>query len=290
MKFNKIFIEVTNACGLSCSFCTPQKLPKNIINTENFSTICQKITSHTHLCALHILGDPLTLDNLLDYLNIATAHNIKLDITTSGFYLNPTNITLLLKHPSIHQINISLTSVLYQKNYQNLKQYLENVFLLCSKHQILKSQKFINLRLWNLDKNFNPPSINQPIYQLLTQYFNTPLKIPKTRLSYKIHLIQQPFFEWPNIDSTNSYTQGFCYGGSKQLGILNNGDIVPCCFDTKGEIKLGNIFKQSLEEIYNTQRYKMLLKNFQKGVLAEELCKHCSYPLYLSNARNVESL
>ncbi len=257
------------------------------MNLADFDRICAEISPFTHLCALHILGDPLTLDNLDSYLKIAISHNLKIDITTSGFYCNNEKTNLLLQSPCIHQINISLTSALYQKRQTNLEFYLKPIFTLLSQHQQSKNEKFINLRLWNLTKYFTPPPQNTTIYKALQEFFKTPITTPRTRLAYKIHLLEQPFFEWVNLDSKPITQQRFCYGGSKQLGILCNGDVVPCCFDTKGEIKLGNLLTDSMATILENPRLKRLVAGFKEGIALENLCCHCNYPSYLATLNHL---
>lgn len=261
---------------------------------EAFETLTLKISPHTKLVALHLLGDPLSLPNLQDYLQIAQKSNLKLEITTSGFYLAK-QIPLLLETPCIHQINISLASLLYQtkklknpsnaaflpKDCENLEEYLDNIFKLCHLHQQTKSEKFINLRLWNLNPDFSMPKQNQALLDRLTQYFHTPINPPKTRLAYKIHLLMQPFFSWVNLKSPLFNQPLFCYGASKQLGILCQGEVVPCCFDTQGVIRLGNIFSNSLNDILSNPRTKALLQGFKNHQYTEELCRHCTYPAFI---------
>ena len=276
MRFEKVFVEITNFCGLNCTFCTPPKDSKDIMPLKLFDRIVKEIQPYTKLCALHILGDPLTLDNLQEYLDCA--QNLKIEITTSGFYLNPQNTALLLNHPNIHQINFSLTSALYQKKQVDLDSYLAPILDFCATHRRLKSEKFINLRLWNLNQNLSAPSKNAKLYQILQDFFCLDRITPtKTRLAYKIHLIGAPFFEWANTDAPPQHNSGFCYGASKQLGILCNGIVVPCCFDTKGAINLGNIRTQNLQEILHTPRIQALIEGFKQGKRIESLCQNCSY-------------
>ena len=241
-----------------------------------FSKIAREIQPYTKLCALHILGDPLTLHNLKDYLDLT--QNLKIEITTSGFYLTQKNAALLLNHPNIHQINFSLTSALYQKNKVNLDSYLAPILDFCATHQRIQSEKFINLRLWNLNATLSAPSKNIEIYQALQDFFRLDLITPtKTRLAYKIHLIGAPIFQWEDEKAPQKHKEGFCYGASKQLGILCNGVVVPCCFDTKGAIHLGNLNSQSLNEILHTPRIKSLIIGFKEGKRIESLCQSCSY-------------
>ena len=70
---------------------------------------------------------------------------------------------------------------------------------------------------------------------------------------------------------------GTCKGGKKQLAILVDGTIVPCCLDNEGIINLGNIFENSIQDILNTTRYKELINGFNNNKLNEELCKKCGY-------------
>ncbi|MBX7490248.1 radical SAM/SPASM domain-containing protein [Helicobacter turcicus] len=290
-EFEKIFVEITNFCGLHCSFCTPKKEAKKIMPLELFNKISQEISPYTKLCSLHILGDPLSINNLKDYLD--SAKDLKLDITTSGFFLNPQNIALLLEYPNVHQINISLTSILYQKQPMLLESYLQKVLELCQKHQAKQSEKFINLRLWNLNSNFKAPKCNATIYETLQKHFNLSSISPlKTRLSYKIHLIGAPFFEWVDTENTIKHTRGFCYGASKQLGILCDGRVVPCCFDTKGEITLGDIKTQNFREILESKRRIDLINGFKNNARIESLCQACKYPNSLKskdlNQKNIK--
>ena len=59
------------------------------------------------------------------------------------------------------------------------------------------------------------------------------------------------------------------------IGILVDGTIVPCCLDSKGIIKLGNIFKDELKYIIQSERYIRMLNGFKNNKKIEELCKKC---------------
>lgn len=256
-----------------------------------FSKVAQEISPHTKLCALHILGDPLSVESLKDYLDIAEKFQLKIDLTTSGFYCDEENSNLLLHHSSIHQINLSLTSALYQNKPISLDSYLTPIFNLCSKHQQLKSEKFINLRLWNLNQDSSAPSKNTALYQRLEKFFNLDSIIPtQTRLAYKIHLKGAPFFQWIHPEKMQTKLQnhyGFCYGASKQLGVLCNGIVVPCCFDVEGKINLGNLSTQNLQKILSSPRTKALIEGFKKHQCVETLCQICTYKNHLKRQNSI---
>ncbi len=238
-----------------------------------FKRIAKEIAPHTKLCALHILGDPLRVEGLRDYLD--SAGGLRIELTTSGFFLSAKQSDLLLSHPNIYQINFSLTSALYQKQPIILESYLNPILEFCATHQHLKSEKFVNLRLWNLNKDISFPAKNAEIYKKLKDFFAIPAINPQqTRLAYKIHLRGANFFQWPK-ESAQKHS-GFCYGASKQLGILCNGIVVPCCFDPKGSIMLGDISTQNLTEILNAPRTRSLIQGFKEGMRTEAYCQNCS--------------
>ena len=70
---------------------------------------------------------------------------------------------------------------------------------------------------------------------------------------------------------------GTCYGLRRQLGILVDGTVVPCCLDQDGIINLGNIFNEDLENIVSSDRAKEIVTNFRNNKLKEDLCKRCGY-------------
>jgi radical SAM protein with 4Fe4S-binding SPASM domain len=70
---------------------------------------------------------------------------------------------------------------------------------------------------------------------------------------------------------------GKCFGLRNQIAILVNGDVVPCCLDHEGDIKLGNIFYDDLDEIINKERCKSIINGFQSHKLVEPLCKRCGF-------------
>lgn len=174
-KFHKVYIEITNICGLKCSFCPTKDTQNQTMDINLFNNICKQVKYYTKDIALHIFGDPLVLSNLNQYLDVALEHNLRVHITTTGYFLNNFNLNLFL-HKSIKQINFSLNS--YNKNNMNisLDEYLEPMFKLCDIKLKNKIHNFINFRLWNID-NSDDKEFNQEIFNKLSNKFNIKLEI-----------------------------------------------------------------------------------------------------------------
>lgn len=279
MKFHKIYIELTNICGLECTFCPTKMAKPSTIDLNLFDTLLVQVKNYTNIITFHIFGDPLSLSNLKEYLDIVHKHTLKVEITTTGYFLKKFNLELFL-HPAIRQINFSLNS--YNKNEMKmtLEEYLEPMFHLCNLKLEKKIHNFINFRLWNLDATKSENSFNQDIFALLEQHFHLPLNDvdyqKSIRLENQILLDFDDYFEWPSLNS-NHFSHGFCYGLSSHIGILSNGTVIPCCLDGFGIIDLGNIFYEQLDEILQKEKTLSIINNFKKNIAIEPLCQKCSF-------------
>jgi len=283
LRFHRIYVELSNICGLKCSFCPSRTLQSCVMDLEMFDSIISQAKHYTEEIACHVMGDPLTLSNLSKYLDIIDKYNLKSIITTSGFFI-PNHTYDTLFHPSTKQINISLNS--YNKNETNLSfdKYITPIINLCKAKLSKNPDIFINLRLWNLDSDMSEKEYNSLILKRLSKEFDIGLDIdefyaakPKTiRLDYKVLLHFDEYFQWPTL-SNPVYGDGRCLGLKSHIGILCNGDVVPCCLDDKGIITLGDIKTQSLDEILNSKRAVDIKRGFENSKAVEELCQRCSY-------------
>ena len=279
MKFNKVYIELTNICGLTCSFCPTKNLPSKTMSLEFFENILLQLKPYTKEIVYHIFGDPLTLSNLEDYLDISSKHNFKVTITTTGYYLDKFNTNLFL-HKAIKQVNFSLNS--YNKNdmKKTLPEYLKPMFKICNLKLENKVHNFINFRLWNIDKYNSEKDFNTNILSHLEKQFNINLNsinnIDAIRLENQIKLHFDEYFQWPNL-SSNHQSEGYCQGLNSHFGILSSGVVIPCCLDSQGVINLGDLHNSSLHNILSSTRAQNMIIGFKNQEAREELCKKCSY-------------
>jgi len=283
MKFYRIYIEITNVCGLSCSFCPTKALPSKEMDLDFFEYIVSQAKAYTNEIACHVVGDPLTQSNLKDYLDIIHKYGLKAMLTSSGYFLKKHSYETLF-HPCVKQINISLNS--FNKNDTSLtfEQYITPVLSLCKAKLEREEELFINLRVWNLDEEMSEGAFNETLFENLSFAFNTALDLntiydqrPKSiRLASKILVHFDNYFEWPSLKNKN-YGHGTCQGLQSHIAILASGKVVPCCLDCDGIIELGDLHEQSLNEILRSDRAVKMIDGFKEGQAVEELCQKCSY-------------
>lgn len=283
MKFYRIYIELTNVCGLSCSFCPTKELPSKEMDLDFFESIVMQAKAYTNEIACHVVGDPLTQSNLHAYLDILHKHGLKAMLTTSGYFLKKHSYDTLF-HPCVKQINISLNS--FNKNDTSLtfEQYINPVLALCEAKLERKEELFINLRVWNLDEMMSERTFNETLFEKLSSTFDTKLSLnsiykerPKSiRLAYKVLVHFDNYFEWPSLNN-KVYGDGTCQGLQSHVAILASGKVVPCCLDCDGIIELGDLHKDTLDEVLTSKRAVNMLEGFKEGKATEELCQKCSY-------------
>ena len=56
-----------------------------------------------------------------------------------------------------------------------------------------------------------------------------------------------------------------------------DGTVVPCCLDHEGDIPLGNLFEQELNEIMSTEKARSIFNGFSQRQATEPLCRRCGY-------------
>lgn len=266
MKLKKIYLEITNTCNLNCSFCIKNQRKPHTLTIKEYHYIINKIKPYTKELYLHVLGEPLLHKDINYFIEYAHNNNLKVNITTNGYLINN-----LSNDTKLSKLNISLHS--YQEKYNiSLNEYLDKIF---NKVDYISKSTYITLRIWIKDKN-TPKIINY-----LNNRYNSNIKEITNSQKIKIapNILIDTFHEfiWPDL-SNNYYNElGTCKGLIDHLGILSNGTIIPCCLDSRGEICLGNIYENSIPEIYEKKLVQDMIKGFKNNKKCQELCRHCHF-------------
>ena len=270
-RFKKIYIEITNNCNLNCSFCSKTSREKKNMTLEEFKVILEKIKDYTNYIYLHVKGEPLLHPNIIEFIKEADKYNLKVNLTTNGTLFKDKSIELG-KCTNLNKINFSLHS---ENNKEN---YLEDIF---DNIKNLSTNTTVIYRLWTL-KNNKLDEKSTKIVERIKEYYNlsteTVDKIKNEnniKINPQIYVDKDNEFIWPTVNNHKSC--GYCYALKTHIGILSNGTVVPCCLDAEGIINLGNIYKQNLDEIINSDRFKKLQKSFQDRKPIEELCASCTF-------------
>ena len=180
---------------------------------------------------------------------------------------------MLLSAPGLHKVNISLHAFEANDLAVPFEEYLRGCFAF---GQAAEGQKLVSYRLWN---NGGQDTKNGEILDMMQKFFPGEWVRERkgTRVGNRIYLEYGDKFDWPDLTADDGGDRVFCYGLRDQIGVLVDGTVVPCCLDHEGDIALGNLFIQPLEEILDSPRAKAIYDGFSNSKAAEELCRKCGY-------------
>lgn len=271
-RFSKVYLEISNLCNLSCTFCPGTKRQKNALTEEEFSRLLPKLRPFTDFLYFHLMGEPLLHPKLDRFLELAGEAGFKVILTTNGTLLGNRQ-EMLLRSPALHKVNISLHA--FEANDLSIpfSDYLRQCF---AYGKAAQGQKLTVFRLWN---NGGADQRNKEILAAMKQFFPEPWKVePRgTRIGERVYLEYGDKFDWPDLTAADGGENVFCYGLRDQIGVLCDGTVVPCCLDHEGDITLGNLFSEELSDILEAPRAKAIYKGFQNRRACEELCRKCGY-------------
>lgn len=242
------------------------------MSVEQFDLVTDRLRGHTDYLYFHLMGEPLLHPELKTLLRLAGEKGFRVMITTNGTLL-PERGACLLAASAVHKVNLSLQSFEANPGGQ-LEAYLAG----CIDFAAEAARKGIlcEFRLWNrggLD------SLNPKIREALEAQFPQPWGKSRNgwKLAERIWLDPGDRFDWPDLTAQDRGEPCFCYGLRDQIGVLCDGTVVPCCLDHEGDIPLGNLLRQDLDEILASPRVRAIYEGFSRRRAVEELCRRCGY-------------
>ena len=271
LMITRCYLEITNSCNLDCVFCPKTDRQKHRLTAEEFDTLTDRLAGQVKFLYFHLMGEPFLHPLLPQFITRARQKGMIPVLTTNGTLL-ARRMDLLDTLP--HKIQISLHS--HEGNEQNrLDEYLDEVMHFSQ--EAARRGCIVVLRLWN-EGGHN--RLNETILQRIASYQPESwiTRPDGWKLTDNLFIEQDRQFEWPDLDRA-AYTEPdvFCYALRNQIGILVDGTVVPCCLDHAGDVPLGNLFNQSLEDILASPRSQALCEGFTRHQAVEPLCQRCGY-------------
>ncbi len=299
-KYRKIYIEITNKCNLNCSFCPKTKRAGRTMSAEEFAAVANAVRDRGVNYYLHLMGEPTSHPEFEKILKICRENKMAVNITTNGTLLDKTGDIML--ENNVRMVSVSMHSFEANSLNKDMAAYLEKITDFCKKAR--KTDTITELRLWNFDREsiYDKNRLNGQILLFLQENlkldFDLPQAVAKTleekensnqrkfniKLTENVFLGMAEHFMWPDINRKEKNDCGFCYGLRNQVAILANGDVVPCCLDSDGNMVLGNIFTQNFDDIIKGQRALAIYNGFSNRRAVEPLCQTCGYmQMHLKN-------
>lgn len=275
----RCYLEITNICNLSCKFCPKTDRAKHRLTLNEFEQLTEKLQGQVKFLYFHLMGEPFLHPQLPEFIEIARRKGFIPILTTNGTLLSEGQ-RIIEAHP--HKIQISLHS--HEGNgKEHPEEYIREIMAFA--HEAVLKGVLIVLRLWNQGGYDNS---NNYILDLIAQYQPGPWKSRSDgwKLAENLYIEYDRMFEWPDADH-EEYKEAdvFCYALRNQIGVLVDGSVVPCCLDHAGELVLGNLFRQSLDDILSSARAQAMYDGFTRHEAVEPLCRRCGYAVVTKRFR-----
>jgi radical SAM protein with 4Fe4S-binding SPASM domain len=276
-EFEEVRIENTNACGYRCYMCPREKQTRKIgfMTVEDFNLALSKLPSSIKRMHLHGYGEPLLDPTLNQKVQKASVLGYQTYIfSTLGLELCDEKIDDLITS-GLSYLRVSLYGFdenSYKKIHGTNKLEL-----------VLKNLGKLKHRMEKVNSNLDILIQLTPEKEMLR--LGLDLNLIKAFLN-KIKSFGFPTSaneDWHNYGDGRAFqkpTDKICpvvSGNRKKiLQITYNLDVIPCCFDYDATIKLGNLKKQSLEDIFSSPEYdKFVLSQLMNDFSSMAVCRGC---------------
>ena len=291
-----LYIEITNACNLRCSFCPSSDCKYEANSGESqgtldtgartfmSSTLFKRcITSAAEAgienVYLHVLGEPTLHPGFALFLKEIRTAGLTLTLTTNGTTIART-AHHILNCSAVRQVNFS-THAYTELDREAAENHLRNVLDFCKIALAARPDMYINLRLWNIGDS-QAGDWNSFAISRINETFGTqvaPGNFCSRHKSFpvtgRLYIHEDSRFEWPGAASLEK--KGTCHALETHAAILHDGRVVACCLDYSGQITLGNIADQGLAEILDSPTARNIREGFEKHELRHPFCQKCSY-------------
>lgn len=273
-----INFELNFGCNLSCEFCLHgvsykkwnyKTDPKKNISLEKYCEIIDEGIKYG-LCSIELNGinEPLLKKDICRYINYAK----KSEILVISLH---TNGLLLDKEKSEELINSGLDIVIFSVDATNKKVY-EQIRKGSNYEKVIENiNNFLDIKK---ELKYDFPLVKMSFAENNLNY--NQWEEFKIIWKNKVNEVSSSFFCNPFIGKNNyKYIEdkyrlkdcdlGFCAEPHQRILIRNSGEVVPCCSFFGGEIIIGNIYEDSIYNIWNSNEMK------EVRLFKLEACKKC---------------
>ena len=268
--YSRVYVEITNICNKSCSFCKGTKRKPKMMGEEEFSLLLEKLSPLTDYLYFHLMGEPTVHPKLVRFIELARNAGYHPMITTNGTLLDSLGEKIIAA--GVYKVNISLHSF-ENGSKTDAESYLKSCIDFAKRAE--ESGVIVTLRLWNGGTGVD----NGIVIEELKQSFPCEWEENNrgARLSGRIFLEYADRFGWPDIEADALGADVYCHGLSDHFAILCDGSLVPCCLDSDGIMTLGNAFEEDISDILSAQRARNIKEGFRRRNTDEPLCQRCPY-------------
>lgn len=275
-------IEITSDCPMSCKMCPRKEMKRKVghMNFELFKKIIDQAKEYSDVIWFDHFGDPLVHPEFEKFIKYANSKGIETKISSNPTLLTEKNIQKIFNSGLKHLL-ISLDGT-DEKTYKFLRGdnanygFAVNNIKNLVKKKIEQKRKypFIELSMIHMKitqkqvgqfkEQWNIPGIDRILIKPFRTWDGSQEDIKKMAEKSQLMVKDERRLEYP------------CLRPWFVITVLWDGRVVPCCYDYDGKYIIGDLNKESLEEIWNNKNMVRLREQHIKNNLADNpLCINC---------------
>ena len=283
-------IEASSACNFDCIHCSngqghPQR--GGVLKEEMFQLVLDQFREKNFIPRVLVLyhgGEPLINRNLPLFIEEAKEYGIsRIKIVT--------NCSLLTEDKSVDLISAGITDI--DMSFDGLSAEENNFirkngnfdrdsanalgFIECAR----RMNKEIRIRIGNVQIMSVDEVCEDRLIRSVPKYL---LDRFHSQMDY-IEFESYPAYFWPDYQPSEFFDVGVCKSEKNNdvnycenlfetISILNNGDVVPCCYDIGGTNVFGNVCNDNIFSIWSSEKAVEFRASVKKG-LPTQFCNKC---------------
>lgn len=284
-----ITIEPTNLCNLECPVCETGNgtlgRKGEHMSLEDFRTIIDKVAAHTNTLMFYFMGEPFLNKSAYAMIRYAKDAGIPFVTTcTNGDAVDPQKLVasgldevsfqiggMTQAAHETYRINSNLERVLRnlretirikRERGSPLRVALGFILMRHNEHELEEFHRFAR------EVGAEPNVIDACVRDM--EQGRKYLTQDTTHWYYDVESFRRGLLR-PKILPNNE-----CPWIYYSMAIYVNGDVVPCCRDTRGEHIMGNLLRQGLDEIWNGEAFQAYRNRLHTNQASIGICRLCS--------------
>jgi radical SAM protein with 4Fe4S-binding SPASM domain len=286
-------IEPINICNLHCPGCTAgrgdMERRQGAMTLPEFQRVVDQLSDHAGLLILYERGEPFLNKELCPMIEYATKKGMRVVVSTNGHFLEAPEAAERVVRSGLDHLMISLDGT-SQESYGSYRRGGDLQKVVSGVRAVLKARDRAGLEFPRVDLRFIPMRRNEneiPLVKKLAAELGVDM------LSFKTYNpAQGPEGTVEEFLPLNEKYRRFSYGPDglptrnerndctkpwNTLSVRWDLSVVPCNCDYQDDFVLGDLKKQSVEDVWHGAGYARFRKSFLDDWTAHPLCSGCTY-------------
>jgi len=285
-----ISIEPTNVCNARCPVCETgnQSMPRpaGMLDKGSYERLIDEVAPYTSTLLFYFMGEPFLNKHAYEMIRYAREKGVFVETCTNGDFVDPEGVV----YSDINRISFQLggldneTHQVYRVR-SNFEKAAENIkCLVKERKKYPNSNVVIEVGLIVMKHNEHQVDDFQEWARSLgVDLVNVIDPCVRTVEEGKKFLTKDKKYWYYDEDAFDEgvlrpkvIPHNECTWIWNSIQLNWNGDAVPCCRDPNGFHVLGNVFEQSLSEVWNGEKARAFRRKIANEQGKVDICRLCS--------------